>query len=1039
MERIATQKNTLLSLIAKTGCVAWVLWVVLDYLAHHPYLTRSLAGVPYWGVLTIFTLVGAGASFFVHRKLAADPTATYSVGYRGLVLFLVVQACAALMLIAFAGVSFLPPLSLVTRVGYFWVFSSVFLAALLLLTAVAYVTGNLILSRLREDLTGIYPLVSIALGCSLLGFGLVILGSFGLLTPWVLWPPVIGLLAWQWRAGSDFLIDTVWRPKQFSMGKWWVPLLLTLLFALLGFNWIAAFKTFPIGYDGSGLYLNTSELIAHGGRLPAGGQAFNWSVIMAAGDVLFGSRIVAILLSHLMNVFCLLITYRIARYWLDPAYALLAAAIPFVSPYFAFHGIVDEKIDLGFTFIVLSGLALLVQAAQRGLLQPTNADRPPLLTLGGRWSISAGTFTVMVAGWLAGYAFGIKYTAIFYLVGLACWLFYVQGGKWNLAGIFLIALTFILATGIYKFGYLDLRRVPAAILAGVALLTAGGLFYRTWRMTGPAILSVSVKQFAIVLALFLLAYSPWAVKHLSEHGSFRISHLIEGKEAGPTLELSTEEGAGETSWLGRTFTAPLQSARTLAAAATGRNPYARFAKQEQEQPAAEPEAEKSAAGRRNSQAVREEITRYLGYEKGSWLYTSLPYDLTMNNNVPGSRYLTIGFIFLALLPLLFFVDERNIRPVRQRALLAVSGLVWLASCLVSIYHTPQFAFNAEGLQTGMTSYFNFHAGGGDSFFASFYFTAIQPLAWLADLLSPLYRLGSRVPLVVTLLLLLLICAGGYLLIRNRLAGLPPSFKAFCGFLFGYLFLWWIMGNGIIWYGMPIFVLLPIVIVYWLNRPERFMGPADARFSSLLFGGTIGLFMVLTTFQYFTSSFAGDTELHTVFRWPFVDYASNPTVKERDVLNSYSPILAEAIEIMNADESTKIYRVNTHYGFHIAANDVRVYNDPVLDKFDRITAELNDDSQFFDVLKAQGFTYIFFDLRTAGVDASPEQTLRKKFDRIIDQLTNSDKVALLLTDNFVADPTATAPIKMPNGKRAPAKMGLTGQTLYPGNIALFEIR
>ncbi len=1033
MERTTTRKNTLLSLIAKIGCVAWVAWVVLDYLAHHPYLTRAVVTVPYAGILTVFALAGGGLSYFVHRKLRKNTGSAYAVPYRGVGLFLIVQFCAALILVAFANVSFLPPLSLITRVGYFWLFSSAFLAALLVLVTAAYTAGNLLLNRLSADLSDSYSLISIALGCSLLGFGLTILGLFGLISFWVLWPVVILLLGWQWRVSSNFLIATVWRSKRLEIGKWWVPLLLTLVFVVAGFNWIAAFKTFPIGYDGSGLYLNITELIAHGGRLPAGGQAFNWSIIMAAGEVLFDSRIVAILLSHLMNILCLLVTYRIARYWLDPAYALLAAVIPFVSPYFAFHGIVDEKIDLGFTFIVLSGFALLIQMTGRDTADAVDREYIPPVSIGGKWTLPSGTVVAVLVGWLAGYAFGIKYTAVFYLVGLAGWLFYQQVGRWGLTGIFLLALSFIFLSGVYHFGYLEVRRVPSGILALGLLTVAGGAFYASARAYSWAVLARSAKQLMCLFTFFLLAWSPWAIKHISEHGRVKIGTMIEGKERAPDIELVPIEPDNTTSQLKDSYRSPF--------AHPARNPYARYASQEQETPAEEPAATSTRqGGKQANQAVREEIIRYLGYEPGVWRYTSLPYDLTMNNNVPGSRYLNIGFLFLALLPLLFFVDAANSRPVWQRVLLLAGGMFWLATCLVSIYRSPQHTFDAAALQTGMGSYFSFHPGGAESWFSKLYFTAIQPLAWLADQLSPFYRLGSKVTTIPTICLLLAISAGGYLLVKNRLPELPASFKALAGFLFAYLFLWWIMGNGIIWYGMPIFVLLPIAIVYWLNHPARFMGSTAAGFTQGLFGTTIGLFLLLAGLQYFTSSFAGDTEQHTIFRWPFVDYASNPTVMERDVLNSYSPILAEAVEIMNADESTKIYRVNTHYGFHIAANNVRVYSDPVLDKFARITAELDDDSQFFDVLRAQGFKYIFFDLRTAGVDASPEQTLRKKFKRITDQLIKSDKVKLLLTDNYVSDPGAAAPlIKLPNGKRAKAVMGLDGQTVYPGNIALFEIR
>jgi hypothetical protein len=142
--------------------------------------------------------------------------------------------------------------------------------------------------------------------------------------------------------------------------------------------------------------------------------------------------------------------------------------------------------------------------------------------------------------------------------------------------------------------------------------------------------------------------------------------------------------------------------------------------------------------------------------------------------------------------------------------------------------------------------------------------------------------------------------------------------------------------------------------------------------------------------------------------------------------------------MNADKKAKIYRVNTHYGYLIEQNDTRVFSDPTLEKFDEISSQYNDESMFFDQLKAQGYRYIFFDIKTGAMDQTPEQSLQKKFIRLANLLVSSNKVLLLLTDNYVADdnyPNA----RLPNGQRANARPALIGKTIYLGNIALFEIQ
>ena len=43
---------------------------------------------------------------------------------------------------------------------------------------------------------------------------------------------------------------------------------------------------------------------------------------------------------------------------------------------------------------------------------------------------------------------------------------------------------------------------------------------------------------------------------------------------------------------------------------------------------------------------REELHRYMGYEELLPKYISLPYDVTMNTNVPGQPFIDISFLFL---------------------------------------------------------------------------------------------------------------------------------------------------------------------------------------------------------------------------------------------------------------------------------------------------------------------------------------------------------------------------------------------------------
>jgi hypothetical protein len=91
-----------------------------------------------------------------------------------------------------------------------------------------------------------------------------------------------------------------------------------------------------------------------------------------------------------------------------------------------------------------------------------------------------------------------------------------------------------------------------------------------------------------------------------------------------------------------------------------------------------------------------------------------------------------------------------------------------------------------------------------------------------------------------------------------------------------------------------------------------------------------------------------------------------------------------------------------------------------------------------MLKAQGFKFIFFDLKTGMQDTTPDKSLQKKFVSIAEALTTSDKVRVVTTDNYISDPAAPQ-VRLPNGQFANARQGLRGNTVHLGNIALFEIR
>jgi hypothetical protein len=104
----------------------------------------------------------------------------------------------------------------------------------------------------------------------------------------------------------------------------------------------------------------------------------------------------------------------------------------------------------------------------------------------------------------------------------------------------------------------------------------------------------------------------------------------------------------------------------------------------------------------------------------------------------------------------------------------------------------------------------------------------------------------------------------------------------------------------------------------------------------------------------------------------------------------------------------------------------------------VIEELDDDANFFKLLKQQGFAFILLDLKMGSQDQTPEKALRNKFVSLAKQLMQSEDVQLLVTDNYIADPQAPA-VRLRNGQFANARYGLAGQTVQLGNLALFKLR
>jgi len=429
-----------------------------------------------------------------------------------------------------------------------------------------------------------------------------------------------------------------------------------------------------------------------------------------------------------------------------------------------------------------------------------------------------------------------------------------------------------------------------------------------------------------------------------------------------------------------------------------------------------------------TQTQREELQRYIGYEEGLPLILSLPYDMTMNTNLPNATYLDITMVLFLLLPLLLIVPGRFKANIGAGIFL----LIILAFSVFSVYAT------AEGSLAGAYDLIDEKAGqhpGGIQWLVGGLFKVLMSIAFaIGGLLMPLYQLLAKIPLLGVLVGMIGMATLVWFFAKERFKDSSTTLKVTMTYMAGYLFLWGLFGNGVSWYafnGLSLLLLLPI---YYFAHPDKLYGKEWSRFTRNAFGTVIAVSLIFNVFIRFYNGAGGNTG--TIFNNAFLSYSSQK-MNPIGALEEVNPFYAKAVREMNKDPEAKVYRVGTFLNFHINQNDTRVFNDNQLGYFDYIHSRLKNKKDFVRVLKRNGFRYILYDLKSAWIDQTPEQSLKKKNATFIDLIRESLGIRLVATDHLVEDTTGGS-VEI-GGVKIPGKAGFGGKETYFGSFVLFEIR
>jgi hypothetical protein len=436
-----------------------------------------------------------------------------------------------------------------------------------------------------------------------------------------------------------------------------------------------------------------------------------------------------------------------------------------------------------------------------------------------------------------------------------------------------------------------------------------------------------------------------------------------------------------------------------------------------------------------SNAVRVEIQRYLGYEILPVRYLSLPYDLTMNSNV----YLPIldtGVLLLIFVPLAVLLGLVGGEKKGWKAWLPALAVV-LSCFFLVVISTANGYISGNGLgmvkpaeldkYLATTSFGDAPVGVVCShfykIFLGIYQGAIEPV---------LLQFSGNADAVTYPLMLLLFAIFVYIgAWRFRHLALPQ--KSLLYFTYAYLFFWLMLSAGIVWYGLLAFPLLTAFVFSAMLAQGR-VGGLAGRVGQYAFFGVAGLYLLMGFVHRFSnlnlSIMANDPSAgKRIYDPAYVRYLTGDFTEEK-VFDAYYPGLGNALRSINAEDQSLIYSVGTRFNFFIRANDKRIFKDNQLDLFNQIISKYQTKAQVTALLKASGFRYLMVDFNTPTGDRTPEQSLVERYKKFLLLFYQNPEIELLATNRVLQEST--------NGQ-VEYKYGVFGEVKEPGSYAIFKIK
>lgn len=908
--------------IASGIALFWVIFFGIDYLWHHPYYGQALSAFPYWGALLLIVLVSAGFAILHHvRQGTWLPFA--SRGWRGITLWALLLVIEVLLFVSYAAYSGALLTDWTIRlpaIAGSIVSAHIFLAVVVIMAlGLGHYLDRVVSFSYDRN---IQVWLNLGVGFGLMAIVLFVLAVVGQLKGWLPWIVLLVLAApnaqYLWRSLKRALWDP---PATFTLHPAYILVLVAGLL-LVAANLLGMNRPVPVGFDAINFYANIPHILSEEGRLVAGGQPYNWSLIMSLGFLGWESTRFALLLSVLPGILSLGVLYRLARLYLPVGLSLLVPVLFYALPMVTWQSTQEAKVDFGLLFLLLTALLALL------------APRPKKLSI---------TQLIVVIGFMLGMAIGVKFTALFAILGVGVvWLYQRLGSKAAVGGT-LAGLGILFVFGLYRFAPIPLNLAGSLVLGGMLLVA--GAAWMMYQKANRYVWRKTLKELSLLAGVILVSFSPWLIKNGIEAKEIGLKTLITGEPLYPELpplqqlDLSDQQSQ-QLYWLGQPL---LAQQGTLDLTRTSQEEL----RQEKQMEA----------------GVYEEVARYMGYEPMVPRYLTIPYDTTMRVNVD-NYVVDAGPWLWLLLPLLLLGAARKRIPL---LLSAMGLLLWGSLSLYGGWLAMGFA-EVEAIRGVMEQ-------GHDEIVLPFLFQPVNVL--LFQLGAGCYALLTHdwLDSIVAFLVVLLVFQAAVALALPQRGWLTKRAKEVLVFASMFFLSWWLMGSGIPWYGMLGFAIAPILLLLWIRYHKE-------RLTVLYYLGmsVVGLSLFLSVLQRWTTPDPLNANNQQFLVPAFAQY----TAGERDAAaieeltgGKYEPALA----VINAEPIGKILRFGTFINYYIRNNTERVYLDNQLNNFKYLYDYVEGDpDRLFDVMEALDIRYIVMSLNVG--DDTADNLLGQKAELLM---------------------------------------------------------